>query len=159
MAATPHATSEKQVARNARATQRYEVVERLEAGIVLQGSEVKSVRNGRVDVEGAFATIARGEVFLHGIYVAPYEHATVWGHDPKRTRKALLHAEEIEKWQGKVTMRGFTIVVLRMYLKKGLAKVELALAKGRQVGDDREKIRKKADMTEARTAMQRAKGR
>ncbi|GAB4115229.1 MAG: SsrA-binding protein SmpB [Sandaracinaceae bacterium] len=160
MAATAQRSgAEKLVARNARALTRFDVEERLEAGLVLQGSEVKSLRAGRADLEGAFATITNGEVLVHGLFIAPYERATVWGHDPKRTRKALLHRAEIDKWQGRITMRGYTIVVLSLYFKNGRAKVELGLGKGRKLGDDREKMRKKADMEEARSAMQRTKGR
>ncbi len=151
--------AEKQVARNARALHRYEIEDRLEAGLVLMGSEVKSLRAGHADLEGAFATMSNGEVWIHGLFIAPYERATVWGHEPKRTRKALLHAHEIEKWQGRMTMRGYTIVVLRLYFKNGRAKVELGLGKGRKLGDDREKLKKKADMDEAREAVNRSKRR
>lgn len=159
MASPSPASSEKLVARNQRALTRFDIEDRIEAGLVLMGSEVKSLRAGRADLEGAFATIANGEVLVHGLFIAPYEQATVWGHEPKRTRKALLHKGEIEKWQGRITMRGYTIVVLRLYFKNGRAKVELGLGKGRKLGDDREKIRKKSDMNEAREAMQRSKGR
>lgn len=147
------------MARNQRALTRFDIEDRIEAGLVLMGSEVKSLRAGRADLEGAFATVTNGEVLVHGLFIAPYEQATVWGHEPKRTRKALLHKGEIEKWQGRITMRGYTIVVLRLYFKNGRAKVELGLGKGRKLGDDREKIRKKSDMDEAREAMQRSKGR
>ena len=147
------------MARNQRALTRFDIEERIEAGLVLMGSEVKSLRAGRADLEGAFATFTNGEVFVHGLFIAPYEQATVWGHEPKRTRKALLHKHEIEKWQGRITMRGYTIVVLRLYFKNGRAKVELGLGKGRKLGDDREKVRKRTDMEEAREAMHRAKGR
>jgi SsrA-binding protein len=159
MAATAQRSgAEKLIARNARALSRYDIEDRIEAGLVLMGSEVKSLRAGRADLDGAFATIAKGEVWIHGLFIAPYERATVWGHEPKRTRKALLHSGEIEKWQGRITMRGYTIVVLSLYFKNGRAKVELGLGKGKKLGDDREKVRKKADMDEARSAMQRAKG-
>jgi len=156
---TKTSVSEKPIARNARATQRYEIEDRVEVGIVLAGSEVKSLRANRCDLEGSFATITRGEVFLHGIYIGPYKQATVWGHEEKRTRKALLKRGEIEKWQGRVTMRGLTIVVLRLYFKGSFAKAELGLARGRTIGDDREKLKKAADLNEARTEMQRVRGR
>lgn len=137
---------------------RFDIEERVEAGLVLTGSEVKSLRAGRADLEGAFATITNDEVFVHGMFIPPYEHATAWGHEPKRARKALLHRREIERWRGKVAMRGYTLVALRLYFKNGRAKVELGLGKGRKLGDDREKIRAKIDRDEARRAMQSSRG-
>lgn len=156
---TKTAVSEKPIARNARATQRYEIEDKVEVGLVLTGSEVKSLRAGRCDLEGSFATITRGEVFLHGVYIGPYTQANVWGHEEKRTRKALLRRGEIEKWEGRVTMRGLTIVVLRLYFKGSFAKAELGLARGKVIGDDREKLKKAADMNEARAEMARVRGR
>ncbi|MBX7192802.1 MAG: SsrA-binding protein SmpB [Sandaracinaceae bacterium] len=153
----PAQSSEKLIARNQRALTRFDIEERIEGGLVLAGSEVKSLRLGRADLEGAFATISNGECFLHNLFIAPYEQATVWGHEPKRVRKVLLHASEIEKWAGRITMRGYTIVPLRLYFKNGRCKVELGLGKGRKLGDDREKVKKKADLEEARSAMQRSK--
>lgn len=146
---------EKLIARNPRATQRYEIEERLEAGIVLTGSEVKSLRAGKADLEAAFARLENGEAFLHNLYIATYEAAAVFGHDPRRTRKLLLHAREIEKWSGRVATKGYAIVPVRLYLKSGRFKVELALGKGRKSGDEREKIKKDVDLREAREAMQR----
>jgi SsrA-binding protein len=146
----PAQSSEKLIARNQRALTRFDIEDRIEGGLVLVGSEVKSLRLGRADLEGAFATIANGECFLHNLFIAPYE--------PKRVRKVLLHAGEIEKWAGRITMRGYTIVPMRLYFKNGRCKVELGLGKGRKLGDDREKIKKKADLEEARSAMQRSKG-
>jgi SsrA-binding protein len=154
---TKRAQDEIPIARNAKVNQRFEIEERLEAGLVLSGSEVKSLRAGKVDLDGAFARIANGEVFLHGMYIAPYEPARAFGHDPRRTRKLLLHAREIERWSGRVTARGYTIVPIRVYLKKGWAKVELGLAKGKKVRDDREKLRREAEMKEARAVMRAAK--
>lgn len=148
---------EKLIARNPRATQRYDLEERLEAGIVLTGSEVKSLRAGKADLEAAFARIENGEVFLHNFYIAPYEAANAFGHDPRRTRKLLLHAREIEKWSGRVTTKGYTLVPVRVYLKNGRFKVELGLGKGRKLGDEREKIKREVDMKEARAAMDRRK--
>lgn len=154
----PAQSSEKLIARNQRALTRFDIEDRIEGGLVLVGSEVKSLRLGRADLEGAFATIANGECFLHNLFIAPYEQANVWGHEPKRVRKVLLHTGEIEKWAGRITMRGYTIVPMRLYFKNGRCKVELGLGKGRKLGDDREKIKKKADLEEARSAMQRSKG-
>lgn len=154
----PAAGTEKPIARNQRALTRFDIEERLECGLVLMGSEVKSLRLGRADMEGSFATFTRGECILHNLFIAPYEQATVWGHEPKRARKVLLHKGQIEKWSGRITMRGYTIVPLRLYFKKGLAKVELGLGKGKKVGDDREKLKKKVELDEARAAIERSKG-
>jgi SsrA-binding protein len=145
------------VCRNARATQRFEIEERLEAGIVLTGSEVKSLRAAKSDLDGAFARVHGHEVYLHGMHIAPYEPASAFGHDPRRTRKLLLHAHEIEKWEGRMTTRGYTIVPIRVYFKKGRVKVELGLGKGKKHGDDRDKIRRESDLKEARLAMQKAR--
>jgi SsrA-binding protein len=150
---------EKLVARNAKATHRYELEERLEAGMVLTGSEVKSLRAGRADLEGAFARIERGELYLYNMYIPAYGPATAFGHDPRRTRKLLLKAHELEKWQGRIALKGYTIVPVRVYFKRGWIKIELALGKGKKVGDDREKVRREADLKEARDAMQKAKAR
>ncbi len=152
-------SAEKLVARNQRALHRFDIEERIEGGLALVGSEVKSLRRGRADLEGSFATLTNGECFLHNAFIAPYEQASVWGHEPKRTRKVLLHGSEIEKWAGRITMRGYTIVPLRIYFKKGRAKVELGLGKGKKLGDDREKMKRKIDLDEARAAMARVRGR
>lgn len=153
----PAAANEKLIARNQRALTRFDIEDRIEGGLVLMGSEVKSLRLGRADLEGAFATITNGECFLHNLFIAPYEQATVWGHEPKRVRKVLLHAAQIEKWTGRITMRGYTLVPIRLYFKNGRAKVEIGLGKGRKIGDDREKMKKKVELDEARNAIQRGK--
>jgi SsrA-binding protein len=152
-------TDEKLVCRNPKATQRFDLEERLEAGIVLSGSEVKSLRAGKADLEAAFARIENGEVFVHNFYIAPYGPATAFGHDPRRTRKLLLHAHEIEKWEGRLTTKGYTLVPVRVYFKNGRAKMEIALGKGRKHGDEREKIKREVDMKEARAAMAGRRGR
>lgn len=145
---------EKLVCRNPKATHRFELEERLEAGIVLTGSEVKSLRAGRGDLEAAFARIEKDEVWLNNFYIAPYGPATAFQHDPRRVRKLLLHAREIEKWLGRVTTKGYALVPVRVYFKNGLVKVEIALGKGRKLGDDREKIKREVDLKEARASMQ-----
>lgn len=153
------AAGEKLVARNSKATHRYELEDKLEAGMVLTGSEVKSLRAGRADLDGAFARIERGELHLFNMYIPTYGPATAFGHDPRRTRKLLLKAHEIEKWQGRIALKGYTIVPVRVYFKKGWVKIEIALGKGKKIGDDREKVRREADLKEARAAMQKAKAR
>lgn len=152
------APGEKLICRNARALQRYEIEERLEAGLVLAGSEVKSLRLGRGDLEGSFASFTPShEAVLHGFYIPPYEAASVFGHEPKRTRKLLLHRSEVDKWDSRVRMRGYSIIPLRVYFKDGWVKVELGLAKGRRQGDEREKIKREVDLKEARAAIRGAK--
>lgn len=147
------------VAKSGRVTQRYEIEETFEAGIVLSGSEVKSFRLRRVDLEGAYAGFVGDELFLFKMHVAPYEKAAgpFFGHEPKATRKLLMNARELEKLRGKLTMQGYTLVPTRVYFKNGWAKVELGLAKGRKKGDDREAIRKELDVKEAREAMRRGR--
>jgi SsrA-binding protein len=141
------------VCRNPKATKMFDIEERVEAGMVLTGSEVKSLRARRADLEGAYANIERGEVVLHKMHIAPYEQAGAFGHEPKRSRKLLLKRSEIERWEGRLTMRGYTIVPLSVYFKGGYAKVELGLGKGKRVEDRREDLKREADLKEARAAL------
>jgi SsrA-binding protein len=143
------------VSRNPKATQRYEIEERMECGLVLGGSEVKSLRKNGGDLEGAYARLSDGELFLVGMYIAPYDPAAAFPHDPRRQRKLLANKREIEKWSGKITMRGYALVPTRVYFKGSWAKAEIGLGKGRKVGDDREKLKAKAERDEAREAVQR----
>lgn len=141
------------VCRNPKATKTYDIEERVEAGMVLMGSEVKSLRQRRADLEGAYASIERGELVLHKMHIAPYEQAGAFGHEPKRSRKLLLNRREIERWEGRLTMKGYTVVPLSVYFKNGYAKVELGLGKGRKVQDKREDLKREVDLREARAAM------
>lgn len=134
----------KQVCRNKRAFHHYEILERIECGIVLKGTEVKSLRDGSASLEDAYAKLEDGEVWLIGSDIPEYAMGNRMNHKPKRPRKLLLHRREIEKFAGKATQRGLTLVPLRMYFKQGRAKVELAVAKGKQLHDKRE-AKKKAD--------------
>lgn len=140
------------VARNRRAFHEFEVLERLEAGLVLVGTEVKSLRTGHGILEGAFARMEDGELWLHNSEIPEYEMGNRHNHKPKRPRKLLLHRREIEKFAGKATDRGFTLVPLQIYFKEGRAKVELAVARGKQLHDKRETKKKQ----EADREMQRA---
>ncbi|MCS6856613.1 MAG: SsrA-binding protein SmpB [Deltaproteobacteria bacterium] len=158
MATKQQSQFERLVARNPRVEQRFEIEERLEAGLVLTGSEVKSLRAGHVSLEGGYATIEDDGCFLCDVYFAPYSQSGVWGHDPRRKRRLLLHRREIERWRGRVAMKGYTIVPLRIYFKQRWAKVELGLAKGKKIHDQRERIRAEIARNEAREAMQRFKG-
>lgn len=147
MAKAPKDKSEdgvKVVTRNKRAFHEYEIVESMECGIVLCGTEVKSLRESAASLEDAYAKLEDGEVWLIGSDIPEYTMGNRMNHKPKRPRKLLLHRREIEKFAGKATQKGFTLVPLKIYFKHGLAKVELAVAKGKQVHDKRE-AKKKAD--------------
>ena len=146
----------KVVARNRRARRDYRVEETYEAGIALTGSEVKSLRAGRVSLDEAYAKVENGEVWLHGMHIAPYEPSSYYGHDPERPRKLLLKRREIARLTGKVTRTGYTLVPLSLYFnERGYAKVELALAKGRTKVDKRRKIIEEEEERRAREAMKR----
>lgn len=132
------------VERNRKARFEYEIEETLEAGIVLEGSEVKSVRQGKVSLDGAYCQVDRdGEMLIHGMYVKPYEQAGRFGHEPRRNRKLLLHDEQIEKWGQKAEREGYTIVPLELYFRDGWAKLKIGLAKGRQQHDKRQVIKER----------------
>jgi SsrA-binding protein len=137
------APGEKLIAENRKARHEYHLLERVEAGLVLTGSEVKSLRQGGAQIQRAFADIRDGELWLVGAHIAPYEQAAIENHDPDRDRKLLLHRREIDSLKGKIQERGFTLVPTRLYFKDGRAKVELALAKGKDVRDRRREISKR----------------
>ena len=143
-------SEEKTVAQNRRARFEYQVLETTEAGIVLKGSEVKSVRQGKVDISDCFASVKDGEVWLHNMHVAAYQSAGPFNHNPKRTRKLLLHKREIRKLIGKIKQKGLALIPIRLYWKHGLAKVELAIAKGKRSFDKRETIRQREQEREYR---------
>jgi SsrA-binding protein len=131
------------VATNRRARHKFELLEKMEAGVELQGSEVKSLREGKASINEAYALIDKGEVWLRGAHIPPYLPASQENHEPERPRKLLLHRREIERLIGKSAQRGLTLVPTRIYFKKGRAKVELALAKGKEGRDRREDIQKR----------------
>lgn len=143
------------VCRNAKASQRYSVEDKLECGMVLIGSEVKSLRARRADLDGAYASIENGELYLLKMHIAPYDQAGSFGHETKRTRKLLAHAHELEKLDTKLRLRGYTLIPLSVYFKNGRAKVEIGLAKNKDVDDRREDIKKKTEDREAQQAMGR----
>jgi SsrA-binding protein len=140
------------VATNRQAAFRYELLERLECGIALTGTEVKSVREGRVQLKDGYAAVQDGELWLHNVHIAPYAPASRANHEPERPRKLLAHRREIERLVGKTQERGLTLVPTRLYFSGPRAKVEIALAKGKDVRDKREAIRER----EQRREMQRA---
>jgi SsrA-binding protein len=129
------------VARNRRARFEFDLLEKIEAGLVLTGTEVKSLRNGKASLEEAYAGIDRGEVWLYGCDIPEYLQANRMNHKPKRPRKLLLHRREIEKVAAKSSERGLTLVPLQIYFKKGMAKVELCVARGRKQHDKREALK------------------
>ncbi len=138
----------KVVATNRKARHDFDILDTFECGIVLRGSEVKSLRDAQVQLKDAFADIRDGEVWLERVHIAPYGFAAGGGHDPERPRKLLLHRREIERLIGKVNEVGLTLIPLQVYFKDGKAKVELALAKGRRTYDKRQKIRERMEKRE-----------
>ncbi|MBF0210928.1 MAG: SsrA-binding protein SmpB [Desulfamplus sp.] len=131
------------VATNKKARHDYDISGEIEAGIVLVGTEVKSIRQGRVNLKDSYADIKNGEVFLRQMHISPYQNAYYDNHDPLRSRKLLLHNKEIKKMIGKVSERGFSIVPLKVYFKNGKIKVQIGLAKGKKLYDKRDSIKRK----------------
>lgn len=145
----------KVVATNRRARHDYDILDTFECGIVLRGSEVKSLRASQVQIKDAYAEVRNGELWLQSMHIAPYKFARDGGHDPERARKLLLHRREIERLVGQVNEQGLTLIPLSIYFTTGLAKVELALAKGRRTIDKRRSIKER----EMKREMDRARGR
>ena len=156
---TERASSEdKVVATNRKAFHDYFIEERYEAGIMLQGTEVKSLREGRVNLQDSYASVRGSEVFLHQCHISPYSHGNIMNHDPTRVRKLLLHKTEIHKLLGKTQQKGLTLVPLRIYFtKRGYAKVELGLAKGKKLYDRRETIKSREAGREVQRAIKERK--
>jgi SsrA-binding protein len=144
--------AEKTVAQNRKAQHDFEIIERLEAGLVLTGSEIKAIREGKANLQEAFARPERGELWLLGAHIGRYGPATYFGHEPARPRKLLLHRGQINDLAREVEQKGLTLVPLRLYLKDGIAKVELGLGRGRRQYDKRQAIARR----EAEREMQRA---
>jgi SsrA-binding protein len=131
------------VATNRRARHEFDILEVVEAGLVLRGTEVKSLRAGQVTFKDSYATMRNGEAWLLGCHIAPYSHGTDANHDPERDRKLLLHGREIARLTGRTAERGLTLVPLRLYFKKGRAKLELGLARGKKLHDKRSALRER----------------
>jgi len=142
----------KVIARNRKARHEYHIEETYEAGIVLQGTEVKSIRQGRVNLKDSFAIVEEGEVFLYNMHIAPYKHGNRYNHDPERVRKLLLHKREIKGLIGKTREKGYTLVPLSLYFKRNLVKVKLALGKGKNLHDKRDDIKKRTAQREIERA-------
>jgi SsrA-binding protein len=147
---SPETADRQSVARNPKATHDYHILETWEAGIVLTGTEVKSLRNGKASIKEAYGRAARGEVFLEGMNITPYEQGNRYNHEPVRSRKLLLHRREIDRMIGAVERQGLTLIPLELYFKKGHAKVALALGKGKKQHDKREDLKRR--ITERETA-------
>ncbi|MXY23792.1 MAG: SsrA-binding protein SmpB [Acidobacteria bacterium] len=147
------AAGERLIADNRKARHDYHISDVYEAGIVLLGTEVKAIREGRVNLRDSYGRIEAGEIFLHGLHVSPYSHRGYSEHEPLRRRKLLLTKREIHKLTGKAVERGFTLVPVRMYFKRGLVKVALGVAKGKKAHDKRETIRRRQIDRETRAAL------
>lgn len=145
------------VASNRKARHEYEVLDTMEAGIVLKGPEVKSIRDGKVAFQDAFARIDGGEIWLYSFHISPYEQANRFNVDPLRPRKLLLRKEEIRRLVGKVEEKGLTLIPLDIYFRRGVAKMTLAVARGRKLHDKREKLKRQTQEREARRAVERVR--
>jgi SsrA-binding protein len=144
---------DRDIAVNRRARHEYHVEESVEAGLALMGSEVKALREGKANLKDSFGRIENGEMWLWNVHISPYGPASQFGHEPTRTRKLLLHRQEIERLQGKVKEKGLTLVPLRLYFKNGRAKVELALVRGKKQHDKRDAIRDREQKREIDRAL------
>jgi SsrA-binding protein len=141
------------IARNKRARHDYHILETWEAGLVLTGTEIKSLRNGKANITDAYAVLHGGEVFLLNAHIAPYEQGNQFNHEPTRTRKLLLHAREIRKLIGAVERQGLTLIPLDLHFTRGRAKVTLALGKGKKLHDKRDDARRREDEREMARAV------
>ena len=144
---------EKLICNNKKAYHDFFIEEKFEAGMVLRGTEVKSLRMGKANLNDAFALIKNGEAFLNNLHISPYDFGNRENHDPDRMRKLLLHKKEIVKLYAKVREQGYSIVPLRLYFKEGMVKVEMGLAKGKKLYDKREDLKKKDDKREMAKAL------
>jgi SsrA-binding protein len=153
MSAKAAETNERVVADNRKAFHDYHILETFEAGVVLQGTEVKAIREARVNLRDSFARVENGEVFLYNVHIQPYSHRGYADHEPTRRRKLLLHKQEIRKLIGKTVEKGMTLVPTRVYFKNGRVKVAIGLAKGKQAHDKRETIRRREAERETRAAI------
>ncbi len=152
----PHQKGIKPVAQNRKAWHDYFVEEKLECGLQLQGTEVKSIRQGHVSLKESWAQIRRGEVWVEGMHISPYEQGSIFNHDPMRPKKLLLHKAEIRKLDGLVARQGYTLVPLEIYLKDGRMKLLLGLCRGKQLHDKRETLARRDTNREIQRALRNA---
>ena len=155
----PVASGERDAAQNRAAGHNYYLLERFEAGVALRGTEVKSIRQGKANLKDAYALIKDGEAFLLNLHIGPYSHGNIANHDETRTRKLLMHREEVRKLFSKTQVKGHTLIPTRLYFKSGRVKCEIALAKGKQDWDKRETERRREADREARSAIKANKHR
>jgi SsrA-binding protein len=155
----PVASGERDASVNRTAGHNYFLSDKFEAGVMLRGTEVKSIRKGEANLKDAYGILKDGELWLLNVHIGPYSHGNIYNHDPVRTRKLLVHKEQIRKLTGKLQTKGMTLIPTRLYFKAGRVKCELALAKGKQLWDKRETERRRTDENEARTAIRQRKAR
>src|SRR5438270_4184719 len=155
----PVAAGERDAALNRAASHHYFLLEKFETGIMLTGTEVKAIRAGRANLKDAFGIVKDEELWLLNAHIGAYEHGNIFNHPPLRTRKLLVHREELRKLIGKTQQKGLTLIPTRLYFKNGRVKCELAVAKGKQLWDKRESERRKTADSEARTAIRNRKAR
>ncbi|TVP83786.1 MAG: SsrA-binding protein SmpB [Alkalicoccus sp.] len=150
------ATEGKLIAQNKKANHDYHIEETFEAGIVLTGTEIKSIRNRRVNLKEAFARVSNGEVWVHNMHISEYEQGNRYNHDPIRPRKLLLHRKQINQLIGQTQQKGYTIVPIKMYIKNGVAKLLIGLGKGKKKYDKREDLKRKDAKRDIQRAMKDA---
>jgi len=143
--------------RNRKARHRFEILDELECGVVLRGSEVKSIRNGKISIDEAYARLRDGELWLIGCDIAEYPQATVMNHEPRRPRKLLLHKRELAKFAESASQQGLTLIPVSVYFHRGIVKVKVAVARGLKLHDKREKLKQKTDRNEMRSAVMKRK--
>ncbi|MGH9580540.1 MAG: SsrA-binding protein SmpB [Terriglobales bacterium] len=153
----PTAAGERDASVNRSASHNYFLMEKFEAGLVLTGTEVKAIRAGRANLKDAYGIVKDGELWLLNAHIGAYDHGNIYNHEPLRTRKLLVHKQELRKLAGKTQQRGLTLIPTRLYFKNGRVKCELALAKGRQLWDKRETERRRTADREAREAIARSR--
>ena len=139
---------DKPLAQNRKARHDYHIIDTYEAGLVLKGTEIKAIRDGKITIQDGYISIYKGEAFLKNVHISPYDFGNIFNHDPLRTRKLLLHKKEILKLHQKIKEKGFTLVCTKIYLKNGRAKVEIALAKGKKNFDKRDSEKEKSQKRE-----------
>ena len=155
---TAREKAQSSIAENRKAFHDYHLIETFEAGLVLLGTEVKAIREGRVNLRDSFARVEDGEVFLYNVHISPYSHRGYADHEPLRRRKLLLHRSEIRKLIGKTVEKGMTLVPIRMYFKDGRVKIAVSVAKGKKDYDKRETIKKRETDRETRAAIKGSRG-
>jgi SsrA-binding protein len=151
-------SAEKLIVDNRRARHDYHLLDKVEAGLVLSGTEVKSLRSGKATLQQAFAEVREGEAWLHGVHIPEYTQGNRSNHDPDRPRKLLLHRREIDRLYGQVREKGYTVVPTRLYFKEGRVKVELALARGKELRDKRRDVAERDARREMERALKSARG-